>query len=476
MPSNCSQNSVLCRLKALEARQQVDQHPPATVSYGGNAFSWDSASQSGNIPIFQTWTFEALSPEQELEASTDRIYLHHAPTGMLVAEGIRINSAVPGSAGLSVQVFTGGVAIFPSPVQLTGGTVFIPAASLVANQRSILAGEFLEVQVVTEPPGYGTWYGLSVDFVGYVDLQALSAGAAPFNLLAPSISGFTTSGSLLQSVVGSWTNNPTSYTYQWYRSGEAIAGATQPTYVLGSADEGLAIQLRVTATNIYGSASTLSNILAVDNPSAIPQNLTLPVISGSTVVGGNLSVSLGTWSGSPTTYSYQWKVGGVPVSGATSGSYVIQPGDVGSTITVGVIASNINGSSAQAVANGVSASGGATSTLYWGRSSADVLSGSGVLALSNNVAAATPVGSFNFTSGTSSYYYFAVPESMTAPAVIKLISSNTTLALAVSPDFPDYSLSVNGLSYMMVSVNGVNYRVFRSYNTIGAADGINVTI
>ncbi len=65
---------------------------------------------------------------------------------------------------------------------------------------------------------------------------------------------------------------------------------------------------------------------------------------------------------------------------------------------------------------------------------------------------------------------------MTAPSQIKLVSSNTTLALAVSPDFPDYNLSVNTLAYMLVTVSGVSYKVFRSYNTIASADGISVLI
>lgn len=78
--------------------------------------------------------------------------------------------------------------------------------------------------------------------------------AVPVNTVAPSISGNISEGSLLTGSVGTWTNNPTSFSRQWLRNGVAISGATSTTYVLVSADVGTSITFRVIATNSFGDS------------------------------------------------------------------------------------------------------------------------------------------------------------------------------------------------------------------------------
>ena len=66
-----------------------------------------------------------------------------------------------------------------------------------------------------------------------------------------------------------------------------------------------------------------------------PANTALPVVSGTARQGSLLSASNGTWSGSPTSFAYQWRdcgtggAGCVDVAGATGSSYVLQASDVG---------------------------------------------------------------------------------------------------------------------------------------------------
>jgi lysophospholipase L1-like esterase len=87
-------------------------------------------------------------------------------------------------------------------------------------------------------------------------------------------------------------------------------------------------------------------------PATIPGNTGLPVITGTTMVGQTLLTSLGTWSGSAASYGFQWKRGGVAISGATSNAYTLVTADLGATITVTVTATNSAGS-ASATAAGV---------------------------------------------------------------------------------------------------------------------------
>lgn len=73
-----------------------------------------------------------------------------------------------------------------------------------------------------------------------------------------------------------------------------------------------------------------------------------PVVSGSAVVGGTLTCSPGTITGSPTpTLAYQWRNNGVAISGATSASYTVAAGLVGRAIDCLVTATNANGSASR---------------------------------------------------------------------------------------------------------------------------------
>lgn len=86
---------------------------------------------------------------------------------------------------------------------------------------------------------------------------------APVNTVAPVISGTAVVGQTLTTTNGTWTNSPSSYSYQWKRGGVNISLATSSTYVLVAADAGTNITCQVTATNSVGSASATSNTLAV---------------------------------------------------------------------------------------------------------------------------------------------------------------------------------------------------------------------
>jgi len=92
---------------------------------------------------------------------------------------------------------------------------------------------------------------------------------------------------------------------------------------------------------------------------AVPANTTQPTISGSATVGSTLTATQGTWSGSPTSFTFQWvrcpSGGGQPdgsdcafIGGATTQAYVVSSGDAGARLRVRVTASNADGSAVAA--------------------------------------------------------------------------------------------------------------------------------
>jgi surface protein len=78
-------------------------------------------------------------------------------------------------------------------------------------------------------------------------------------------------------------------------------------------------------------------------PPAAPVNTVLPSVTGSAVVGNVLSTTNGTWTGSPTSYAYQWKRGATNI-GTNANTYTLVNADAGQSITCVVTATNAGGS------------------------------------------------------------------------------------------------------------------------------------
>lgn len=181
--------------------------------------------------------------------------------------------------------------------------------------------------------------------IGQSPIPTTPIDGIPSNTTLPSISGIVIVGNLLTAGNGVWTNNPTSYTYQWFAAGTAISGATNQTYTLTVAEVGKTMSVRVTAINASGSAQATSQATgSVANANA-PANTDLPVITGSAITGTQLSVSNGIWVNSPLSYSYQWRSNNANIVGATSNTYTLTSNEVGTTVTCVVTATNASGTS-----------------------------------------------------------------------------------------------------------------------------------
>jgi hypothetical protein len=205
---------------------------------------------------------------------------------------------------------------------------------------------------------------------------AARSTAAPQNTAAPTITGQARVGSTLTAENGTWSNSPTSFAYQWQRcnadgaSCASIAGATQKTYALTSADVDKRVRVVVTATNPDGSASANSAPSAVVSATDAPVNTAKPVVTGSPAVGEVLTVSNGTFTGGVRSYTYQWQrcsagaaAACVNIAGATNRTYTVRTADVGSALRANVTAHNASGSTATATSDMTTVVGGNTTTV-----------------------------------------------------------------------------------------------------------------
>ena len=193
----------------------------------------------------------------------------------------------------------------------------------------------------------------------------------PAVTLPPTISGSTTIPTTVSATTGTWTGVPApTYAYAWYRctssgsaSGALPAGcaaidlATSASYDVVDADVGAYLRVRVTATNVGDNAAHFSAATAIITRD-VAANTSAPTITGTAKVDATLTAAKGTWSGTPApTYGYQWyrctgtgtaadtvPSGCTAISGATSGTYMVDDLDYAKYLRVRVIGTNTYGS------------------------------------------------------------------------------------------------------------------------------------
>ncbi len=183
----------------------------------------------------------------------------------------------------------------------------------------------------------------------------------PQDTVAPTVTGFAQRTQVLSAGAGTWTNSP-ALSEQWQRcdSGgqncQAIAGATGSSYLLGSADEGHAITVRVTATNSTGQAQASakpSAAVAADPPIVVhPPALTATGTSPAYQQDVEIDIaSSAAWQTTPdTTYADAWQrcdqngQNCQAIAGASSNYYIPGAADVAHTIELIQTATNTDGS------------------------------------------------------------------------------------------------------------------------------------
>jgi hypothetical protein len=370
---------------------------PPTISgtaEDGQALSADRGSWSGTEPIAYAYQWRRCDTTGagcvDIEGATEQRY---ALTSADVDSTIRVrvtasNAAASATAGSEATSAVAAVAPANTARPTISGTVE-DGQSLTADPGAWSG---------TEPIAYGyQWrrcddagggcadiegatgqsYRLTSADVGFTIRVAVTASnaagsgsmssepsdavvaAAPANVVAPTVSGAAEDGQSLTADPGTWSGTePLAYAYQWRRCDTTgggcadIAGATGPSYTLGSADVGSTIRVRVMASNAAGESSASSEPTA-PVAAVAPANTAPPTISGTPKDGEILSADRGSWSGTePIPHAYQWQRCQLEVCNdildATEQSYTVTSGDVDFAIRVMITASNAVGTTSAA--------------------------------------------------------------------------------------------------------------------------------
>jgi subtilisin family serine protease len=243
-----------------------------------------------------------------------------------------------------------------------------------------ILGATSETYAVLSPGDVGSTLAVTIkasNSSGITSVQSSQSGivstaSSPFTLNSTITDGQTISGSVL------WQSSPAQAVnfVQFYIDGVLCQTIASSPYEYNQSTTGLfdstllangthALGLRALANDnrtyaFYGAAVTISNP---------PRNTVLPVITGTAVQGQILSVSKGSWTNSPTMYTYRWNrcdttgASCAAISGATANTYVVAAADVGSTLRASVTATNPVGSTtAQSAQTAVVTTGSLTIT------------------------------------------------------------------------------------------------------------------
>jgi hypothetical protein len=124
--------------------------------------------------------------------------------------------------------------------------------------------------------------------------------------------------------------------YQWYKNGTAISGATSSSYTLTNVQAADAGPYTVTVSNGTLPNAASNGAMLTVNPAPVAPSITSQPKSDTVTVGQNVTFSVTAKGTVP--LSYQWSKNGNSISGAKSSSYAltnVQSGDAGwYTVTV----------------------------------------------------------------------------------------------------------------------------------------------
>ena len=263
------------------------------------------------------------------------------------AKSSSATTIAPGVFAASTPPSIAGAPQVGQPLRLDSGT-WTPAPATVAIQWYVAGAAVRGATTPTFTPrpadlGRAVTARVTLQRTAYTTRAQTIAGQAAViagvnnAIRPPAITGTAMRGSVLTVTPGSWQVAATR-SYQWYADGVAVRGATGRTFQLTSDQVGKQITVTEVATAPgYQRAESLSAPTArvLYGAIAFARRST---VTGSPRLGAVLTVHPAATTPAQTTLAYQWFRGSQAIPGATAASYRTVVADLGSTLTVRVVA------------------------------------------------------------------------------------------------------------------------------------------
>jgi len=305
----------------------------------GNTYTLGDADVGQAIRVRVTYTDGGGAVESLTSGPTAPVInVNDVPTGLPTISGaVAENQTL--TAGTAAIADADGLGAF-NYQWLRNGVNIGGATSSTYTLGDADVGQIISVRV-TYTDGGGAAESLTSNPTGVVG----NVNDAPTGL--PSITGTATEDQTLTASTGAIADADGlgAFTYQWLRNGVNIAGATLNTYILGDADVGQLISVRVSYTDGRGTAESLTSnpTAAVGNVNDAPTGL--PSITGTVTEDQTLTANTGAIADVDGlgAFGYQWLRNGVNIVGATLGTHTLGDADVGQTISVRVTYIDLGG-------------------------------------------------------------------------------------------------------------------------------------
>lgn len=236
--------------------------------------------------------------------------------------GINFNNGFGPQPGATIRAVVGSAACFgncrmtivvnkqDASCNQNNGTATITATNSTGALTYLWSNGQTGATLTNAAPG--TYHVTVKDAGGCQVMEDFTIGNSGTTLsftLTPSGNGGFCSGKDITLVA---TNNP-AYTYTWKRDGNTIVGATSNTYTTNIAGN---YSLTVVSGACSGTASVQIAQLAAPVANITPASSTTFCNGGSVILDANAG----------TGYTYQWYIGGVPISGAIASTYTSTSG------------------------------------------------------------------------------------------------------------------------------------------------------
>jgi hypothetical protein len=167
-----------------------------------------------------------------------------------------------------------------------------------------------------------------------VQLHAFDVAEVPFlDVMSPAF------GQTITATVSEWSPSPSKKSYQWFRDGVVIKGATKLSYTVGLADIDRVLTFGETCQLASYATTTVSSLPTAPVAKADINSPELPLISGIIAAGKKLTAVPGVWTPKSAKLAFQWMRGGEVIPSATALSYTLSNADIGEQISVSVTGS-----------------------------------------------------------------------------------------------------------------------------------------